>query len=94
MGEVLTWCRSGGVGVVTTSAQATQSHWEAHYPRPGLLLLGSEGEGLAPEVMGQGDLAVRIPMGGSGDSLNLAVATGILLYEAKRPRIEHDAPRE
>ena len=92
MEEVLAWCRSGGIGVVTTSAGAWQLHWEARYPRPGLLLMGSEGEGLAPEVLARGDLAVRIPMGGSADSLNLAVATGILLYEAKRPRIEHDPP--
>ena len=91
--EVLAWCQSGGVGVVTTSAQATHTHWQTQFPRPALLLMGSEGEGLAPEVLGRGDLAVRIPMGGSGDSLNLAVATGILLYEAQRPRIEHDAPR-
>ena len=93
MDEVLAWCRSTGIGVVTTSAGARQSHWEARYPRPGLLLMGSEGEGLAREMLARGDLAVRIPMGGSADSLNLAVATGILLYEAKRPRIEHDPLR-
>lgn len=82
---VLDWCRLHGIGIVTTSAQAEQDHWSARYPRPCLLLFGSEGEGLSPALLRAGDLAVRLPMQGHVDSLNLAVAAGILLYEARRP---------
>lgn len=82
--DLLRWCRASGIGVVTTSSSATQDHWSARYPDPCLLLFGSEGRGLADGLLDAGDVAVRIPMAGSADSLNLAVAVGILLYEARR----------
>jgi RNA methyltransferase, TrmH family len=82
--EVYSWSRAHGVGVVTTSARAAREHWQAAYPSPLLLLFGNEGRGLPPEIVGQGDLAVRIPMHGGASSLNLAVAAGVLLYEVLR----------
>jgi TrmH family RNA methyltransferase len=84
---VSTWCRARGIGVVTTSSHAARvDHWSARYPDPCLLLFGSEGHGLPDVAVGAGDLAVRIPMSGAVDSLNLAVAAGILLYEVRRSR--------
>ena len=74
------WAAERGVGIVTTSARATDDYRTARYPRPLALLLGSEGEGLPPELLARGDLQVRIPMKGTARSLNLAVAAGILLY--------------
>jgi TrmH family RNA methyltransferase len=82
--EVLAWCRAHAIGVVTTSAEAREDHWSARYPRPCLLLFGSEGQGLPHGILEAGDLTVRIPMQGHVDSLNLAVSAGILLYEARR----------
>jgi TrmH family RNA methyltransferase len=73
------------VTVVTTSAKAPISFWEAGYPRPLALLLGPEGAGLPDDVLAAGDLQVRIPMTGTAESLNLAVAAGLLLYQARRP---------
>jgi len=78
------WAAERGVAIVGTSAHAEATHWAARYPRPLALLLGSEGDGLPPELLGRGTLQVRIPMGGTARSLNLAVATGILLYEVRR----------
>ena len=60
------------------------SFWDASYPRPLALLLGAEGSGLPGEVLARGDICVRIPMAGTAESLNLAVAAGLLLYEAQR----------
>lgn len=80
----LAWCRAQGIGIVTTSSQGGVPHWSARYPQPCLLLFGSEGEGLPPALLRGGDLAVRIPMSGSVDSLNLAVSAAILLYEVRR----------
>jgi TrmH family RNA methyltransferase len=82
---LLSWCRAHDIGVVTTSTQANVDHWSARYPEPCLLLFGSEGQGLPAVRLQAGDLAVRIPMQGHVDSLNLAIATGILLYEVRRP---------
>jgi tRNA G18 (ribose-2'-O)-methylase SpoU len=48
--------------------------------------VGTESTGLTPEEIALADEAVRIPMAGSVESLNVAVATGVLLYEASRQR--------
>ena len=71
--------------MITTSAQAERSFWAAGYPRPLALLLGAEGAGLPDDVLGAGDVQVRIPMTGTAESLNLAVAAGLLLYQARKP---------
>jgi len=71
--------------VITTSAKAERSFWEAGYPRPLALLLGAEGAGLPDDVLAAGDAQVRIPMTGTAESLNLAVAAGLLLYQARKP---------
>jgi RNA methyltransferase, TrmH family len=83
-GEFFAWAGGHGVSVVTTSAKAAVSFWEAAYPRPVAILLGAEGTGLPDDVLARGDLQVRIPMVGTAESLNLAVAAGLLLYEAQR----------
>ncbi|HEY6276989.1 MAG TPA: RNA methyltransferase [Streptosporangiaceae bacterium] len=78
------WAAASGVTVVTTSARAEQSFWDASYPRPLALLFGAEGTGLPGEVLARGDLQVHIPMAGTAESLNLAVAAALLLYEVQR----------
>jgi RNA methyltransferase, TrmH family len=83
---VFAWAKSRGVAVIGTSERAERTHWEAPLPAPCLLLLGSEGRGLPPELLDACDHAVRIPMQGTAGSLNLAAAASILLYEARRPR--------
>ena len=82
--EFFGWAAAVGVTVVTTSARAGQSFWDASYPRPLALLLGAEGAGLPSEVLARGDRQVQIPMSGTAESLNLAVAAGLLLYEVNR----------
>jgi len=82
--EFFGWTAAAGVTVVTTSARAGQSFWDASYPRPLALLLGAEGAGLPAAVLARGDRQVQIPMSGTAESLNLAVAAGLLLYEVKR----------
>jgi len=82
--EFFGWAAAAGVTVVTTSARAGQIFWDASYPRPLALLLGAEGAGLPSEVLARGDRQVQIPMSGTAESLNLAVAAGLLLYEVKR----------
>jgi TrmH family RNA methyltransferase len=52
------------------------------YGRPTLLVMGSEGKGLSPDVSAACATLVRIPMVGGAESLNVAIATGLMLYEA------------
>jgi RNA methyltransferase, TrmH family len=84
--EAIEWCRSNGVTIVTTSARGAEEHWGVSYELPAAIMLGSERRGLRSETLAQGDINVRIPMSGDASSLNLAVAAGILLYEARRTR--------
>ncbi len=51
---------------------------------PLAVLLGSEAEGLPRHLLDAAGLRVRIPMTGTAESLNLAVAAGVLLYEVRR----------
>ena len=75
------WKRQHGVTVVGTSDKAEQEYRAEAYPSPLVLLMGSEREGLSPAQQAFCDRMVRIPMVGRSDSLNLAVATAIVLYE-------------
>jgi TrmH family RNA methyltransferase len=86
--RVFDWAVGAGVTAVTTSESAARSYDAVDYPRPLALVFGSEGEGLAPEVLDRGSLAVRIPMVGSASSLNLSVAVGVVLFEVQRGRLE------
>ena len=85
-GELLAWACGRGITVIGATERAARTHWEQPPIPPCLLLLGHEGRGLPPDVLAACDQQVRIPMAGTAGSLNLAVAAGILLYEARRAR--------
>jgi TrmH family RNA methyltransferase len=91
-GEFGAWAAGSGVSVVTTSAKARTNFWKAGYPRPVALLLGAEGAGLTDDLLAAGDVQVRIPMTGTAESLNLAVAAGLLLYQARKPDLTGGQP--
>ena len=86
--EFFAWADERDLAVVTTSARAERSVWEARYPDPLVVLMGSEGPGLADADLRRGRLQVSIPMTGTAESLNLAVATGVVLFEVVRQRRE------
>ncbi|WP_445185430.1 TrmH family RNA methyltransferase [Pseudonocardia sp. Cha107L01] len=81
------WARAGGVSVLATSGYAERAHWSMDYRAPLAVLLGSEGDGLPAELLTEADQTVRIPMVGTAESLNLAVAAALMLYEARRHAI-------
>jgi len=68
---------------VGTAGNAEEDYRRA-YRSPTLLVMGSEGDGLSPELATLCAGLVRIPMSGGTESLNLAVATGLMLYEIRR----------
>ncbi|HYP24587.1 MAG TPA: TrmH family RNA methyltransferase, partial [Actinomycetota bacterium] len=84
--ELLSWARAQDLIVVATSARGRVDHWAAEYPERCFLLFGSEATGLTDETLAAADEVVRIPQQGAASSLNLAVAAGIVVYEARRPR--------
>jgi TrmH family RNA methyltransferase len=68
--------------VIGTLLTATDDFRTAPYRAPNLILMGNEQQGLPPELAALCDVNVKIPMRGRADSLNLAVATGIMIYAA------------
>ena len=82
--EFLDWAAAAGVTVTATSARESVSCWQAALTLPLALLLGSEGSGLPADLLAAAGERVAIPMTGTAESLNLAVAAGILLYEVRR----------
>ncbi len=68
--------------VVGTLLTATHNHRTAPYARPTLIVMGTEQSGLTLEIAAICDTNVKIPMKGRADSLNLSVATGIMIYAA------------
>lgn len=75
------------IWVVGTSDDATQGLYEADFKVPTAIVMGSEGEGMRRLTRENCDLLVNIPMLGSVESLNVSVASGVCLYEARRQRI-------
>ncbi len=75
------WKRQAGVFLVGTSPAAKRDYSEVVYRRPTVLLMGEERKGLPPDLQVLCDEMVRIPMVGKSDSLNLAIATSVMLYE-------------
>jgi TrmH family RNA methyltransferase len=69
---------------LASSARGSVSCWDADLAPPLVVLLGSEGAGLPDDLLAAADLRVAIPMTGTAESLNLAVAAGVLLYEVRR----------
>jgi RNA methyltransferase, TrmH family len=75
------WQVDQGLNLVGTSDHAETDYQSIGYALPLALLMGSERHGLPDEMLNACEAIVRIPMRGQADSLNLAVATAVVLYE-------------
>lgn len=84
--ETLAWLKNHGVYILAATPQAEQEFTQVDLKRPIAIAVGTEQLGLSERWMQQADLQVRIPMDGVADSLNVAMATTLLLYEVRRQR--------
>ncbi len=84
--EFAAWVRKSNCAVIGTSDAAEQDYHAFAYPDPLVLLMGSERQGLQPHHLALCSAVVSIPMLGKSDSLNLAVATAVVLYEILNQR--------
>jgi RNA methyltransferase, TrmH family len=75
-----------GMQIVATLPTATQSYWQIDFQKPTLLLLGNEGAGLSADLAALADHQVTIPLSPGVESLNVAIAAALMLYEVKRQR--------
>lgn len=83
--EFLAWRKSAGVSVVATHLAGAVDYRTIDYrKKPIVLLMGNEQSGLPEQLTKEADALARIPQQGRADSLNLAVATAVMLFEARR----------
>jgi TrmH family RNA methyltransferase len=82
--EFLAWRPKWSGRVFGTHLQGASDYRKPAYERPLMLVMGSEQAGLSEDIAKACDLLVKIPMQGETESLNLAVSTGIMLYEICR----------
>ena len=82
--ELVSICKSWPGEVAGTHLNGSIDYRKA-YGSPTLIVLGSEGKGLSPAVAAACATLVRIPMKGGPESLNVAIAAGLMLYEAVKP---------
>lgn len=75
-----------GVQIVATTAAAELDYWQLDLTQPTVFAMGNEGAGLSAELMACASVSVKIPVMPGVESLNVAVSTALLLYEAKRQR--------
>lgn len=75
-----------GIHFYAAHLKGKASYDEADYQKPSAFLIGNEGNGLTTEIADLADVYIRIPMEGKLESLNAAMAAGILMYEANRQR--------
>lgn len=72
--------------VIATSLQTNDSIYDIDYKKSAIII-GNEANGISQEVMEAADKKVKIPMLGKTESLNAAVATGVMLYEYVRQKL-------
>jgi TrmH family RNA methyltransferase len=84
--ETCAMARAHGLQVIATCPADGQDVHDVDLTQPLLLLLGGEGPGLTDELLAQADARLRIPLRAPVESLNVAVAAGIILFEVRRQR--------
>lgn len=84
--EALAWARRQGLQIAAARVDGAVDYTMIDYRRPTAIVLGSEADGLSPLWRADDITAVRLPMRGSADSLNISAAAAVFFYEALRQR--------
>jgi RNA methyltransferase, TrmH family len=86
--EAMSWCASRNIATVAADASAETDFAEVDWRQPRALIVGREAEGFSSKELAAASAVVRIPMQGAAESLNVAVAAGVILFEAARQRAQ------
>lgn len=84
--EAISWARAKGLRILATTPDGAKPLWDVDARGPAALVMGSEKDGLAPAWLAAADARVFIPQAGLSDSLNVATAAAVCLFEAVRQR--------
>lgn len=84
--ELLAWLKASGVAIFAARVEGSQLYTDVDFRGPSAIVLGNEAQGLSPLWQGEGVTAVRLPMLGVGDSLNVSATAAVLCFEVLRQR--------
>jgi len=84
--NTIDFLQKSGLQIVACTEKTQSQIYEAPLHEPTAIVLGSEQDGIAPELLELADFQVKIPLLGQIESLNVSVANGVILYEAVRQR--------
>lgn len=85
--EAIEYIKQSGIQIIACTEKTSDLLYDADFNAPCAIIMGSEEDGISAEYLKRADFKVKIPMAGKIASLNVSVATGIILYEAIRQRI-------
>ena len=85
--ETIPWLKSHGIRILATSPHVDTLYTQVNLAEPVAVVVGAEQYGLTKPWLDEADLVVRLPMLGEADSLNVATATAVMLYEVLRQRL-------
>ncbi len=86
IGAFISNSRKKGVTFITTSVTSGRNYFNIKYRTPAVLIVGNEGHGLPEDIIRQSDITVTIPVYGKAESLNVGIASAIILYEMARQK--------
>jgi 23S rRNA (guanosine2251-2'-O)-methyltransferase len=81
------YLKESGLQIIACHEKTTSYHFNADLTKPSAIIMGSEENGISNEYLKRSDMQVKIPMVGNIASLNVSVATGIILFEAVKQRL-------
>ncbi|MEI9917904.1 MAG: 23S rRNA (guanosine(2251)-2'-O)-methyltransferase RlmB [Bacteroidota bacterium] len=86
MKRLLKQLKDNGIRVIACTEKTDDEIYKADFKSPLALMLGSEEDGISPELLKAADQLVKIPLRGKVGSLNVSVAAGVAIYEAIRQK--------
>ncbi|MEI6020224.1 MAG: 23S rRNA (guanosine(2251)-2'-O)-methyltransferase RlmB [Bacteroidota bacterium] len=85
--QTIEFLKSGGIQIVACHEKTDHLLYDADFNKPTAIIMGSEENGISQEYIKRSDIQVKIPMIGHTASLNVSVASGIVLFEAVKQRM-------
>ena len=86
MKKLIMQLKENGIRVIACTEKTKDDIYSADFKSPLALIMGSEEDGISPELLKASDQLVKIPLRGKVGSLNVSVAAGIAIYEAIRQK--------
>lgn len=85
--NTIEYLKESGLQIIACHEKTDKLIYDADYKKPSAIIMGSEENGISGEYLKRSDIQVKIPMNGNISSLNVSVATGIVLFEALHQRL-------